>query len=577
MRKLIGIGALLTILASAVPVRAQTQVDAEGIAPIGVVDAGNPLLGGLYALVPAPTDGGYYDPEFSPFYGDNYGDLFVSDNSKSQYVSNQDVGPDAPRARWDTLNDTICAPLGSSVYDSYSVTLGQSATLWLIGSSSPNMTLSAYAIMSSTGQGQMSTHIPVITGQAPAHFTDVNNYDLGTSLSFPATSVPGIYNIVIPPGAYGEVCVQATSVTSGYVNGYLDSSGVGVDWPATWGKFNATTAAPPFANLEMALDGTTATTTRALTTEGGTNNLKTSLWGGAAEAQVGSNNSSAFGNGLTALIGIAETTSSSASYTAGAAAAPAIDLSGRLYLTGQSASGSLLSGNPIIIGGYDGTNAQWLRSQANNTAAGNALLVMNDRYDSTLPTVASGSVVMPEASPVGIQYEDPYMRTRVAAYSVAMFVQPASTAGVYALLVGSATTTVRINRITITGTQNTAGNIPITMQVRNASSGGTCSTATVGKNDQNSASATAVAKFCTSAVTTSTNLGGVADRWIYFPTTSGSGIVENNFNFLDTGPVVLRGTNQELDITFGTNNGTSGATGAMVTITWTEEAFYLSC
>ena len=74
---------------------------------------------------------------------------------------------------------------------------------------------------------------------------------------------------------------------------------------------------------------------------------------------------STIGNGLQALTAIAGLTT----YSTGKAAMPAVDLSGKTYVTGQAANGTATQGNPLWVAGSDGTNAVALRVKPASTAA----------------------------------------------------------------------------------------------------------------------------------------------------------------------------------------------------------------
>jgi hypothetical protein len=69
---------------------------------------------------------------------------------------------------------------------------------------------------------------------------------------------------------------------------------------------------------------------------------------GATTVQVSANNGVAIGNGLTALVGLVNSTLPS--YTAGRVAAPSIDLGGRVYITGDASMGVLKANTAQING-----------------------------------------------------------------------------------------------------------------------------------------------------------------------------------------------------------------------------------
>jgi hypothetical protein len=124
---------------------------------------------------------------------------------------------------------------------------------------------------------------------------------------------------------------------------------------------------------------------------------------GTNTAQVVANNSTAIGSGQTVLAGLAATAASTNSYTTGRAAAPSLDLNGRVFISGQIAAAAALAGNPVGAGGSDGTNLQWIRAQADNSAVGAAgnQTVLAGRYDSASRSLTSGNAAFQSVDATG--------------------------------------------------------------------------------------------------------------------------------------------------------------------------------
>ena len=138
-------------------------------------------------------------------------------------------------------------------------------------------------------------------------------------------------------------------------------------------------------------------------------------------------------------------------------------------------------------------------------------------------------------------------------------------------LTGSATKTIRVTKVGLSGTQTTAGPINIQLIKRStANSAGTSAAASAMPHDSNSAAATATALSYTANPTLGTVIGTMRSSKLFLPTVTGAP------QFLEwllgSGPaqaVVLRGVSQVLAINL--NGATLAGSGFDFYIEWTEE------
>lgn len=137
---------------------------------------------------------------------------------------------------------------------------------------------------------------------------------------------------------------------------------------------------------------------------------------------------------------------------------------------------------------------------------------------------------------------------------------------------GSATKTVTINRIFITGTAGTAVAVPVQIIKRSAAtSGGTCAAMTSVPLDSSDTAATAVVNSCTANPTPGAAVGTVASQSVFFSLSSAVNAQPGDFTFGDTNgkPVVLRGVAQGLAVNLNAVSVSSGVLN--VWIEYTEE------
>lgn len=155
-------------------------------------------------------------------------------------------------------------------------------------------------------------------------------------------------------------------------------------------------------------------------------------------------------------------------------------------------------------------------------------------------------------------------------YSSAFNITPAALATDLFQLIGSATTTVSITKISITATQTTGSQVIFNLIKRSsANTGGTFSTVTMVPNDASDAAATAVGTIYSANPTTGSGIGLIRNFSSFVsPTSTQSNVY--TYDFGDSGkPIVLSGVAQALVLSLG---GVTIAGGAvLVWIEFTEE------
>ena len=139
-------------------------------------------------------------------------------------------------------------------------------------------------------------------------------------------------------------------------------------------------------------------------------------------------------------------------------------------------------------------------------------------------------------------------------------------------ITGSATKTIRVTRIAITGTQTTATQRDILIIKRStANTGGTSSTLTAVPHDSTGASATATVRAYTANPTAlGTAVGNIRTRKVFIGTTTGNSdefIID--FGIRPSQALVVRGVAEVLSINL--NSVTSAGGNLDISIEWTEE------
>lgn len=162
--------------------------------------------------------------------------------------------------------------------------------------------------------------------------------------------------------------------------------------------------------------------------------------------------------------------------------------------------------------------------------------------------------------------------TAKATYSsVALNITPATTPTDMFTITGSATKTIRVQRISISGTQTTAAIRDILFIKRStANSAGTSTTLTAVPHDSLSAAATATVRSYTANPTLGNTVGTVRVAKLLIAATSVA-VAESVF---DWGPrygqsIVLRGTGEVFSINLNSITSTGGS--FTFSIEWTEE------
>jgi hypothetical protein len=138
---------------------------------------------------------------------------------------------------------------------------------------------------------------------------------------------------------------------------------------------------------------------------------------------------------------------------------------------------------------------------------------------------------------------------------------------------GSGTKTVRVTRLTISGTATAASSVDIQVIKRStANSAGTATTPTIAINDSNDAAATAVVKYYAAGAnpTLGTTVANVRSQRLNLGAAGSAGFIEWTFTTRNTKGLVLRGVAEGLCINW---NGAAvpAGTNLCIDVEWTEE------
>lgn len=223
-----------------------------------------------------------------------------------------------------------------------------------------------------------------------------------------------------------------------------------------------------------------------------------------------------------------------------------------------------------IVPGSGSTNLGKAKaSAAGATDTGIALLPQ--RTDNLAAQGAAGQYVLAQADKVGATYTRSVF-TGKRTYSASMVVTPAVAATDIVQIIGSASTTVSISRITISGTQTTGGMVRFILTKRStANTGGTFTFPNLVPHDSTDTSATIViSNYTANPSTIGTLVGNVKQQFIPFSTVTATTKNIYTFEFADKGkPIVLNGVAQVLAINL---NGVTVAGGSInVDIEFTED------
>lgn len=219
-------------------------------------------------------------------------------------------------------------------------------------------------------------------------------------------------------------------------------------------------------------------------------------------------------------------------------------------------------------------NAQVVGNIADNGVDSGNPVKVGAIFTSTVPApvYASGDRSTLISDNVGNLYVN--ASGRKPSYSAATTFTAAASATDVFVLTGSATKTIRVRQITVSGTNTGNTNALIDIVKRStANTAGTPVTVTAVPNDSSSGAATATLVNYTANPTLGTAVGTVANGYIFLPTLASTNQVQiRDFQLFSniTEPIVLRGTTQSLSVNFrGVALG--GTTVLATKIEWTEE------
>jgi len=231
--------------------------------------------------------------------------------------------------------------------------------------------------------------------------------------------------------------------------------------------------------------------------------------------------------------------------------------------------------NTSFLMGYNGTTWDRLRSTTANGLAVDVTRVPANQ--SSNQTQINGVAVSVDrgTTDTGTQRVTTAQDATYAASTAAKTATAAGTAAFFEIC-GSASKTIRIQRIVVSGTVATAA-IYGDVQIRKTSSAGTGATSTTltaVPYDSNSAAATATAKFNTVLPTGGNTLvGNIFSQTLFFPITGTVTSFQPQLLYvwrdLDAESPVLRGTAQCLTAGFGTTP--TNAPTLSVSVAWTEK------
>lgn len=210
--------------------------------------------------------------------------------------------------------------------------------------------------------------------------------------------------------------------------------------------------------------------------------------------------------------------------------------------------------------------ALWMSNDQLLLDIANSIAVVNDGTLDLSPS--SGIDWLKDSITQTVQIQDGTRTTYSAAVAALV---PAGTPTDIFTITGSATKTVRIMSISVTGTQTTAAQRDVILLRRSsANSGGTSNALAIASHDPQSSSATAVVRSYTANPTLGTLVGNIRTKKMLISTTSGtSGEFAIDFGTRPSQAMVLRGASQVLAINLNGITSTGGSFN--ISIEWTEE------
>lgn len=189
-----------------------------------------------------------------------------------------------------------------------------------------------------------------------------------------------------------------------------------------------------------------------------------------------------------------------------------------------------------------------------------------------LALVASLSLALAQVPQVGVIT---FFNTQKQTFSASTTFAAATSATDVAVIYGSATKTIKVQSITVTGVTTSSAVVSLVDIIKRSAqnTAGTSTLVTKVPLDSNSAAATALVDVYTANPTVGAVVGVLAVQEMLFGLTSTAvSIVPAFFNFnslnLLSQPVTLRGTAQGLAVNL---NGASANVTMQVTFVWTEE------
>lgn len=182
------------------------------------------------------------------------------------------------------------------------------------------------------------------------------------------------------------------------------------------------------------------------------------------------------------------------------------------------------------------------------------------------PTSKAARVTLYRSDGVEIMHRPTYSGT------IATWTIPATPTDLV-VLGGSASKTIRVIRVRVTGNQTTAGiNVFFLIKRGAADTSGTPVAITPVPHDSNDSAVSASLNYYTANPTINNTIGSVRTRRMLCPAPAGTTNDEIIWDFdgINEKPVVLRGTAQQLALNF---NGAALPTGMVLSVTmeWTEE------
>lgn len=182
------------------------------------------------------------------------------------------------------------------------------------------------------------------------------------------------------------------------------------------------------------------------------------------------------------------------------------------------------------------------------------------RVASTDNTLANGRYLLCDSNGALATYDNGSLKASYSASTTGLV--PVATATDIWEITGSASKTVKITQLWVSGTAATAINTSVLLIKRStANSGGTSSATTFVAHDSTNAAATATGKAYTANPTTGTAVGTIRSIKTFFSLgTAGGTVATWDFGIRPAQPIVLRGTSQQLCVNL---NGATISTGSL--------------